>query len=168
MFWLLVNEIKKRLTTELSGSGFRSASVEPSFTAPIIRVAQSVPKKPAGKGDTPGVLIVPVEMTSEGQVEKARVSLVIQTFSNEKSNEEPGLHELANLADAVKRALERPPLLGGRFELEPNVALFQDLYALHPFYRAEMVTNWTWPAPSLAVDAGQSIDIFGSGMPEDD
>lgn len=167
MFWDLIREMKDRLETDLKEIGLRAPTPQAAFVVPSVIIGAAVPKAPA-KDNTPGVMIAPITWSREGDLEKGTVSLVLQTYGYEKTDQAPGLAELNNLAAAIRRSLIRPPMpIGNRFELTGEMKLFNDLTVAHPFYRAELVTEWQWPAVIEHLGVGDQHRIYGAGYPAD-
>lgn len=79
--------------------------------------------------------------------ERYATAMVRSIFSVYHENEQEGALALLNLMERVRIALLKNPTIGGQFSLDERegVQIGVDYEDISPYYRGEMVTNWTIP-----------------------
>ena len=164
MFFNLAEAIKRRLEEGLKDVSLRAPGPKQVFRAPVVRIAHGVKASPS-KSEVPGVFIVPTSWTgTQGEGDRADVSLVCQAYTAEGSDEAAGLQELANLISYVRAAIWAQPVLEKTFQVDGELRLFVDLDLKHPFYRAEITTSWRMDGFGPQLTPDDQAYVFGEGF----
>ncbi len=166
MIFELSRALRDLLGEELATLALRAPGTgEAVYRSPILTIGPVGPFQPQGEADTPGVVIAPVSWQETDGRGQASVKMLCQVWTAE-AQPEAGLETLATLAAAIRRAIRSRRMLDRHFELCRALVCLRNIETAHPYYRGEMLTIWSFPAPAGRQGLEEELDVFASGYPE--